>query len=347
MSADGGHALHRLQGSRSGSGEATQQLQDLTFVNMTDPQQSKSRESRTLVRRQVMVNFAREKRRQPKASFPGGFQPGSNTSNTISGVQELLNAAMPTPGIDWSPERGASGLDSPGRHEAPDPDRVAQAPTTGARSGLQCRKSTAQPSAAQLLSSTVSSASNSPAAVIAQWPVTSDAHVQGLVNHCKIGSLCCSPPAFSQLNACLHIGHSLLFRACHPLYMISLLANRPSAENYPFSIDIDSAEDLNQDYGAKNAVQNQFYRLAEGSSMLTHAFLMVSASHLATLGNENATTRTRQAISHKSKALELLNEAIKGLPAHNYLETLATVAILASHEVRHLPKISLATANRN
>jgi len=120
--------------------------------------------------------------------------------------------------------------------------------------------------------------------------------------------------------------------------MISLLANRPSAENYPFFIDIDSAEDLNQDYGAKNAVPNQFYQLAEGSSMLTHALLMVSASHLATLGNENATTKTRQAIGHKSKALELLNEAIKGLPAHNYLETLATVAILASHEVRHLPK---------
>src|SRR5277367_3174540 len=217
MSTDGSHAPHRLQGSRSGSGEATQQLQDLTFVNMTDPQQSKSRESRTLVRRQVMVNFAREKRRQPKASFPGSFQPGSNTSNTISGVQELLNAAMPIPGvakmIDWSHERGASGLDSPCRHEAPDPDQVAQAPTTGVRSGLQRRKSTAQPSAARLLSSTVSSASNSPGVVIAQWPVASDPHVQGLVNHCKIGSLCCSPPVLSQLNACPHIGHSLLFRA--------------------------------------------------------------------------------------------------------------------------------------
>jgi hypothetical protein len=116
--------------------------------------------------------------------------------------------------------------------------------------------------------------------------------------------------------------------------MISLLANRPSAENYPFFIDVDSAEDLNQNCRAKNVAQNQFYRLAESSSMLTHAFLMVSASHLATLENENATTRTRQAMDHKSKALELLNEAIKGLPAHNYLETLATVAILASHEVR-------------
>ena len=120
--------------------------------------------------------------------------------------------------------------------------------------------------------------------------------------------------------------------------MISLLANRPSAENYPFFIDIDSVGDLNQDYGAKNVGQNQFYRLAESSSMVTHALLMVSASHLATLDNENATTKTRQAINHKSKALELLNEAIKGLPTHNYLETLATVAILASHEVRRLPK---------
>jgi hypothetical protein len=116
--------------------------------------------------------------------------------------------------------------------------------------------------------------------------------------------------------------------------MISLLANRPSAENYPFFIDIDSAKDFNQSYRAKNVVQNQFYRLAESSSMLTHAFLMVSASHLTTFENENATTKSRQAIDHKSKALELLNEAIKGLPARNYLETLATVAILASHEVR-------------
>jgi hypothetical protein len=298
---------------------------------MTNPQQSKSHESRTLVRRQVMVNFAREKRRQPKASFPGGFQPGSNTSNTISGVQELLNAAMPTLGgatmIDWSPERSVSGLDSPGRHDPDPPAQAAQAHTTSARSGFQRRKSTAQPS-------TVNSTSNSPGVVIAQWPVASDAHVQGLVNHCKISSLCCSSPVFSQFNACLHIGHSPLFRACHPLYMISLLANRPSAEKYPFFIDIDSAEDLNQDCGAKNAVQNQLYRLAKSSSMLTHALLMVSASHLATLENDNTTTQARQAIDHKSKALELLNEVIKGLPEHNYLETLATVAILASHEVR-------------
>jgi hypothetical protein len=195
MSTDGSHAPHRLQGSRSGAGEVTQQLQDLTFVNMTNPQQSKSHESRTLVRRQVMVNFAREKRRQPKASSPGGFQPGGSTSNTVSSVQELLNAAMPTLGggttIDWSP---ASGLDSPNRHDPDPPAQVAQAPTTSARSGLQRRKPTAQPSAARLPSSTVNSTSNLSGVVIAQWPAASDAHVQGLVNHCKIGSLCCSLP---------------------------------------------------------------------------------------------------------------------------------------------------------
>jgi hypothetical protein len=115
--------------------------------------------------------------------------------------------------------------------------------------------------------------------------------------------------------------------------MTSLLANRPSAENYPFFVDIDSAEDLNEDYGAGSAVQSEFYRLAENSSMLAHALLMVSASHLAILEVEDAATRTRQAIDHKSKALELLNETIKGLPTNNYLETLATIAVLASHEV--------------
>jgi hypothetical protein len=296
-----------------------------------------------------MINFAREKRRQSKPSFPGGLQPGSNTSNAISDVQELLNAAMPTPQdaaiIDWRLEQSASGLDSPAHDEVPGPDPsapVAEAPTNSARSGLQRRESAAPLSAARLASSTVGSTSNSSGVRIPPWPV---AHVQGLVNHCKTGPLCYSSPNFSQLNARLHIGHSLVFRACHPLYMISLLANRPSAENYPFFVDIDSGEDFNEHDKPKNGVQNQFYRLAESSSMLTHALLMVSASHLATLENEHATTNTRQAINHKSKALESLNEAIEGLPTHNYLETLATVAILASHEVRHLRKISITHTN--
>jgi hypothetical protein len=338
---DAGHAPQLLQRSRSGAGEAARQLQDLTFVNMTDPQQSKSRESRKFVRRQVMVNFAREKRRQQKPSSPGGVQAGNSSSNTISGVQELLNAAMPAaePMTEWSPERRASG--SPGRHDVPDSlAQVPEAPTTRAKHGSQRTKAGPQPSAARLLPSAVSRASNLPGVEIPRWPVASDSHVQGLLNHCKSGPLHCSWPAWRHLNTPLHLGHSPSFRACHPQYMISLLANRPSAENYPFFIDVDSVEDLDEGYGANNAVQSEFYRLAEGSSMLAHALLMVSASHLAILEIEDAATRTRRAIDHKSKALQLLNEAIKGLPAENYMETLATIAVLASHEVGSIPKYS-------
>jgi hypothetical protein len=115
--------------------------------------------------------------------------------------------------------------------------------------------------------------------------------------------------------------------------MVSLLANRPSAKNYPFFIDIDCIEDRIQDDGAQDAEQNEFYRLAEASSMLSHALLMVSASHLAVIEPEDVALRTRQAIDHKSKALQLLNEAIKGLPADHCVEVLATIAVLASHEV--------------
>jgi hypothetical protein len=115
--------------------------------------------------------------------------------------------------------------------------------------------------------------------------------------------------------------------------MISLLANRLSAENYPFFIDIDCVEDGANGHGAQNGQQSEFYRLAEASSMLSHALLMVSASHLAIIEPENAAFRTRQAIDHTSKAIQLLNGAIESLPADKYVEILATVALLASHEV--------------
>ena len=335
------NAPQRLQRSSSGAGEAAQQLQDLTFVNMTDPQQSKTRESRKFVRRQVMVNFAREKRRQQKPTSPGGTQVGTSTSNTVSGVQELLNAAMPTAEdasmVDWSLEGAAPGLDKPSRHNPSDPPtQVApESPTTG-RSGHSSRpRSKPGPHlpAAPSLPITFSSSSNLPGVELPRWPIAPETHVQDLVDHCKTGSLPSRAPIVRHSDLLLHLGHSLLFRACHPQYMISLLANRPSAENYPFFVDVDSAEDVNPDHGAKHAEDSEFYRLAEGSSMLAHALLMVSASHLALVEPEDAATRTRQAINHKSKALQLLNEATKGLPGNNYLETLATIAVLASHEV--------------
>ena len=337
-STDAGNSPQRLQRSHSGTAEAAQQLQDLTFVNMTDPQQSKSRESRKFVRRQVMVNFAREKRRQPKPSSPGGAQVGISSSNTVSGVQELLNAAMPTAedaGMkDWSLEKGAPDLGSPGRHIVSDPaTQVAQAPARRSAPGLQRLKSGPHPPAAPLLSSPFSRISNLPGVGTSNWPVDSETHVPGLLSHCKTSPAPSYWPIICHSNVLLHLGHSFLFRACHPQYMISLLSNRPSAENYPFFVDVDCDEDVNPEYGTKNAVQSELYRLAEGSSMLAHALLMVSASHLAIIEPGDGTARTRQAIDHKSKALQLLNEAIKGLPGDNYLDTLATIAVLASHEV--------------
>ena len=337
-SADAGNAPQRLQRSHSGSAEAAQQLQDLTFVNMTDPRQSKSHESRKVVRRQVMVNFAREKRLQQKPSSPDGAQFGISSSNTVSGVQELLNAAMPNAEdagmIDWSLEKGASDLGSPGHHSVSNPATPkAQAPARRSAPGLESSKSGPHPPAAQPFSSPVNGITNSPGVGISNWPVDSETHVPGLLNHCKTGSLPSYWPAIRHPNVLLLLGHSFLFRACHPQYMISLLSNRPSAENYPFFVDVDCDEDVNQEYGTKNAVQSELYWLAEGSSMLAHALLMVSASHLAIIESGDGTARTRQAIDHKSKALQLLNEAIKGLPGDNYLDTLATIAVLASHEV--------------
>lgn len=51
---------------------------DLTFVNFTDPLQSKSQESRKLVRTQVMRNFAREQKKQ-KARAEAGSEGSTST----------------------------------------------------------------------------------------------------------------------------------------------------------------------------------------------------------------------------------------------------------------------------
>jgi hypothetical protein len=305
---------------------------------MTDPQQSKSRESRKFVRSQVMVNFAREKRRQKAPSSPGSAQGSIGSSNTVSEVQELLNAAIPTAEdagmTDWSFERGTLGPDSPTRHNLSDPPtQVAPAATRRPRPSLQGPKSDPHPPAARLLPGAVSRTSNLTGVKSVHWPIPNEAHVQGLVNHCKTGSATSNSPRARHSNVLLCLGHSPLFRACHPLYMISLLANRPLAINYPFFVDVDSVADLNIDYGASHELRSEFHLLAEGSAMLAHALLMVSASHLAIIEPEDAATRNRQAINHKSSALQLLNVAIKDLPGKAYLETLATIAVLASHEV--------------
>jgi hypothetical protein len=123
--------------------------------------------------------------------------------------------------------------------------------------------------------------------------------------------------------------------------MISLLAKRLEADRYPLMVDIDSSADVP---GPANVEQNLLYRLAEGSASLAHAIMMVSASDLA-LRQVNKATSARLVIYHKSRALALLNEAIRDIQSSGSLETLATAAILACHEVGILLYIAKPHAN--
>lgn len=119
--------------------------------------------------------------------------------------------------------------------------------------------------------------------------------------------------------------------------MLSLLAKRPGADHYPLMVDIDSSIDLS---GPDNPGQNLLYRLAESSASLAHAIMMVSASDLA-LRQVNKATSERLVIYHKSRALSLLNEAIRDVQSSGSLETLATAAVLACHEVSQLYRVYL------
>lgn len=123
--------------------------------------------------------------------------------------------------------------------------------------------------------------------------------------------------------------------------MISLLAKRLGADRYPLTIDIDSSAGIS---GPVNVEQNLLYRLAEGSASLAHAIMMVSASDLA-LRQVNKATSERLVIYHKSRALALLNESIRVVQSSGSLETLATAAVLACHEVGILLDTAKVHAN--
>ena len=156
------------------------------------------------------------------------------------------------------------------------------------------------------------------------WPVVSEPESEALKSHCM-------DTAASKNSLPNHIaGFSPAFRANFPLYMISLLASRPDAELYPFSIDIDSPAE----FPDPDVDNNKLFQLADGSACLAHALLTVSASHLA-LRQINKARNERQLLYHKSRALELLKEAIEDADISDGLEATITAAVLASHEVRN------------
>jgi hypothetical protein len=171
------------------------------------------------------------------------------------------------------------------------------------------------------------------------WPVIMDAHDEVLKNHCKIdlhASLALRLTLYST-------GLSPGFRASNPLYMISLLAKRLGADRYPLMVDIDSSATVPSPV---NMEQNLLYRFAEGSASLAHAIMMVAASDLA-LRQVNKSTSERLVIYHKSKALALLNETIRDVQSSGSLETLATAAVLACHEVSIVVGVARICADTN
>jgi len=156
-------------------------------------------------------------------------------------------------------------------------------------------------------------------------PVISELHDELLKSHCKTVYRNCRTLSLTFQST----GLSPNFRASNPLCVISLLAGRPGANRYPLTMDIDSVADVS---GPANVEQNMLYRLVESSASLAHAIMMVSASDLA-LQQVDKAMNDRLVIYHKSRALALLNEAIRNVQSSGTLETLATAAVLACHEV--------------
>src|SRR5271170_4606303 len=113
------------------------------------------------------------------------------------------------------------------------------------------------------------------------------------------------------------LGYSPAFRSSHPLYMISLIVQRPHASKYPLGVDIDSEDQMEQRASSSDRAQNLIFQLAQQSPALAHALLMISASDLA-FRQINKATNDHQVILHKAKALFLLNEAIRELTGVNY-----------------------------
>ena len=348
MPSDAASGPSGLQRSQSGSGEATEKLQDLTFVNVTDPSQAKRPESRKFVRIKVMKNFAREKRRQKSQT---SVNSESSSSATVFAVQKLLDVAVTS--AEASANESSSQLTSRSASSLGGLSETSQtsqaggtAATPSGRPTTQRTRTVPQPPTTQKAPRVVSSIA--PGAGRAQWPVTPSPGVANLIGQCMYrplehcpGTVIQSQSAYGYPGSLTHPGYSPHFSACDPQYMISLVANRPRAERYPFFIDIDSVEQPNHAQLNDAFSNNQLYELAIGSPALAHALLMIGASHLA-ISNGNDAASDPEVIYHKQQALQLLSEAIRGLPNENYLESLATIAVLASHEVSFVSFIPFA-----
>ena len=104
--------------------------------------------------------------------------------------------------------------------------------------------------------------------------------------------------------------------------------NVPKGPIYEYDVAIDPPVN-------NKRLKRRIFQLAEQFPALSHALCMIAASDLA-LRQVNKALNDHQVIYHRSKALLLLNQAIETLTQPLWPATVATIAVLASHEVSTL-----------
>ena len=320
VAASGSHPPGSLQGASDPA--ATVTPQELTFFNVSNPAQSRSREARKLVRTQVMKNFSKEvkRRRSIEASQSRNRTPSQVSAEHVQSVQHLFSQASLGPGSlsEWDPSQAEGS-------RAPKTASDSSPPPTMSRNRSK-RKSVQSVSNVSVSSSRPTSSSGP---VRPRWSVELEQSASELISHCK------SPSLSVIISSTLLIpgsGYSASFGSTNPLYMISIIVQRPGSAAFPFAIDVDRERGGLNTPETEQRESNQILRIAEKFPALGHALCMIAASDLA-LRQIKKPINDHQVIYHRSRALLLLNKAIAEFEPSAWLCILATIAVLASHEV--------------
>ena len=174
--------IQRHRGQQSGR-EGARPARELTFFNVTDPAQSRSSETRKLVRTQVMKNFAKEKKRQKsegeRLSTEQTLFPAP--ADSIRSVQQLFSEA-------------SIGSSSVIASAIPTTESGSDLIASGARSGLVA--SDQGPSRPQVLPTPPNTLVSPPRAhspsglALPQWPLELEQSAVDLLRHCESPSYC-------------------------------------------------------------------------------------------------------------------------------------------------------------
>ena len=258
-----------------------------------------------------------KRRRSIETHQPRDRTPSQVSAEHVQSVQHLFSQASLGPG-------SLSEL-NPSQVEGYRASKTASGSPTA--STMSKTRSKRQPASNTSVSS--SRPTSSSGSVRPRWSDELERSASELISHCKSSyhsgmvSLTWLIPAS---------GYSASFGSTNPLYMISIIVQKPGSAAFPFSIDVDREYDGSYTPDFEQRESNQILRLAEHFPALGHALCMIAASDLA-LRQIKKPINDHQVIYHRSRALLLLNTAIAEFEPSAWLHILATIAVLASHEV--------------